>query len=181
MSDPTNPNGDWQQVPSTPVDPAASGVPPTSGAGYPPPGQAYAPPPQGGYPPPNYPPQGPPGYVPQAVGLTSNTAAAIAYLTFIPAVIFLILDPYKRDPFVRFHAIQCLALTVVSIAVGIVLAIIAVPLVMAGMWTVAHLLSRLVNLAFFVVWLICIIQASQGKWFKLPVIGDFSLNQARKS
>jgi uncharacterized membrane protein len=178
MSDPTNPNGDWQQVPSTPVDPATSAVPPVSGAGYPPQGEAYPPPPN--YPPtPNYPPQGPPpGYVPQAAGLTSNTAAAIAYLTFIPAVIFLILDPYKRDRFVRFHAIQCLALTVVAIAVGIVMTIITVPLFLAGMWTLAHLLSRLVNLAFFIVWLIAIINAAQGKWYKLPLIGDFALKQA---
>jgi uncharacterized membrane protein len=166
MSDPTNPNGDWQQVPNTPPDPAASNVPPNPGAGYPPP---------------NYPPQQPPpGYAPQAAGLSSNGAAAISYLTFIPAVVFLVMDPYRRDPFVRFHAIQCIGLTVVAVLIGIVLGVITVPLAMTGMWAMAHLLSELVNLAFLIIWLICIIQASQGKWFKLPVVGEFALKQSQK-
>jgi uncharacterized membrane protein len=158
MPDPANPNDNWQQVPNTPSDPAASNVPP-----------------------PNYPPQQPPpGYTPQAAGLSSNGAAAIAYLTFIPAVVFLVMDPYRRDPFIRFHAIQCIGLTVVAVLIGIVLGVITVPLAMTGMWAMAHLLSELVNLAFLIVWLICIIQASQGKWFKLPVVGEFALKQSQK-
>ena len=43
-------------------------------------------------------------------GLTSNVAGALAYLTIIPAIIFLVADPYKQDRFVRFHAFQCLFL-----------------------------------------------------------------------
>lgn len=184
MSDPSNPN-DWQQVPGTPADPAAQ-------QGYPPPAQGY-PPPQAAYPPPNagYPPQQPPpGYVPppqgayppqpQGAPMSETSAAAISYLTFIPAIIFLVTEPYKRMPLVRFHAIQCIALTVVAIAVGIVLGVIMVPLMMTGLWVVAHLLSRLVNLGFIIVWILCIFKASKGEWFKLPIIGDFALKQAQK-
>jgi uncharacterized membrane protein YvbJ len=40
-------------------------------------------------------------------GLTSNVAAALAYiLGFITGIIFLVLEPYKRDPFVRSNAMQ---------------------------------------------------------------------------
>ena len=41
------------------------------------------------------------------------------------------------------------------------------------------MLHHLVNLAIFVAWLVVIIQAAQGKWFKLPLIGDTALNMAQ--
>jgi uncharacterized membrane protein len=41
-------------------------------------------------------------------------------------------------------------------------------------------LSMLVSLGFFILWLICVISAAQGKWFKVPVIGDFAQQQAAK-
>ena len=37
-------------------------------------------------------------------GLSDSAAGALAYFTFIPAIIFLIVEPYSRNPFVRFHA-----------------------------------------------------------------------------
>ena len=187
MSDPSNPN-DWQQVPGTPPNAGSQGYPPPA-QGYPPPQAAY-PPPDAGYPPPpaGYPPQQPPpGYPPpqgnyppqpQGAPMSESSAAAISYLTFIPAVIFLVMDPYKRMPLVRFHAIQCIGLTVVAIVVGIILGVVMVPLMFTGFFSIARLLDHLVNLAFFIAWLVCIIQASQGKWFKLPIIGDFARKQA---
>jgi uncharacterized membrane protein len=165
MSDPTNPNGDWQQVPTTPSDPAASNLPPNPGAGYPPP---------------NYPPQQPPpGYAPQAGGLSSNSAAAISYLTFIPAIIFLVMDPYKRDPFVRFHSIQSIALNVVGFAIGLAFFVLATAMYSMGMGLMVTLIHGVIDLILFVGWLMAIIQASQGKWFKLPIIGDFSMKQSQ--
>lgn len=80
----------------------------------------------------------------------------------------------------RFHAIQSIALNVVALAIGIVLGILTVPLVLAGMWPMASMLHNLVNLAIFIAWLIVIIQAAQGKWFKLPLIGDIALKMAQK-
>jgi uncharacterized membrane protein len=136
-----------------------------------------APPPESGY---TQVPQAaagptPAGYVPaQAGGLSDNAAGAIAYLTFIPAVIFLVLEPYSKRPFVRFHAMQCLGLTVASIALHFAVGLLAYAL--HGM----SLLSGLVSLVFFALWLICIINAAQGKMFKVPVIGDFAQQQANR-
>ena len=116
-----------------------------------------------------------PGAASAQSGLSDNAAGAIAYLTFIPAIIFLVMEPYSRRPFVRFHAIQCLGLTLLSFAVQLILALVI---------SIAHIgaviLSPLVSLVFFILWLICIVSAAQGKWFKLPVIGDFAEQQARK-
>ena len=43
-----------------------------------------------------------------AAGLSDNAAGAIAYITFIPALIFLLVEPYNRKAFVRFHSFQCI-------------------------------------------------------------------------
>src|SRR5581483_11853418 len=137
--------------------------------GYPPP-----PPPQG--PPPGYPggpgPQYPPGAPPPAAGqgLSSNAAAAISYITFIPAVIFLVVAPYNRDRFVRFHAWQCIALTVVAVVIGIVFAMLGIIGFHVMFWML-FLIHRLIDLVIFIFWLIALIKASQGQWYKIPIVG----------
>ncbi len=145
-----------------------SSAPPAAG------GYTQVPPPPGpGTPASGYPP--PAGYVPAQSGLSDNAAAAIAYLTFIPAVIFLVMEPYSRRPFVRFHAVQCLGLTVASLVLHF-----AVGLLVFALHGAAVILSSLVSLVFFILWLVCIVSAAQGKWFKVPVIGDLAQQQARR-
>ncbi len=46
-------------------------------------------------------------------GLSENGIAALSYITFIPAILFLILPRYNRSAYVRFHAWQSLLLNVV--------------------------------------------------------------------
>jgi uncharacterized membrane protein len=115
------------------------------------------------------------GYVPAQSGLSDNAAAAISYLTFIPAIIFLLVEPYSKKPFIRFHALQCLGLTVASVVLHFAIAMLV--FILHGF---TFMLSSLVSLVFFVLWLICIVSAAQGKWFKVPVIGDFAQQQAGK-
>lgn len=122
-------------------------------------------PPQAEYiPPPQYPPQ------PTASGLSDNMAGALAYITFIPAIIFLVLEPYNKSAFIRFHSIQCIAFCVVSF--GLHIALMFVPII-------GRAISLLLSLVFFVLWIICILKASKGEWYKLPVIGDFAMQQAK--
>jgi uncharacterized membrane protein len=104
-------------------------------------------------------------------GLTDNAAGAIAYLTVIPAIVFLLVEPYRSRPFVRFHSVQCIGLALVSIAGQLVLAFMPFHL---------FLLSSLFSLLIFVLWLIAILSAGQGKRFKLPMIGDIAEQQARR-
>ena len=113
-------------------------------------------------------------------GLSDNAAAAIAYLTIIPAILFLILEPYNKKPFVRFHSFQNIALAVVYLAVWIALRIVGLILHIIPLIGFLFLLVYLaVALVFFIAWLMCIIKASQGQWFKLPIIGDFALKQSQ--
>jgi uncharacterized membrane protein len=110
-----------------------------------------------------------------AGGLDDNVAGALAYVTIIPAIVFLVLEPFNRKRFVRFHAFQCLFFAVAWIALWIVLAFVGhIPVL--GWATV--LLWPLVSLAGFVVWLILVLKAYQGQMFKLPVIGDMAEKQA---
>ena len=54
-------------------------------------------------------------------GLSDNAAGAIAYMTFVPAIVFLLVLPYNRNRYVRFHAWQSLLLNVSTIAISFLL------------------------------------------------------------
>ena len=41
-----------------------------------------------------------------------------------------------------------------------------------------YVLTRLIWLGWFIVWLICVLKAVNGQRFKLPVIGDLAEKQA---
>jgi len=119
------------------------------------------------------------GYAPaQTSGLSDNSAAAIAYITIIPAIIFLVMEPYNRKPFVRYHAMQCIGLHVLWLAVWLVLMVLGVMLAMVHLHMLVLLLWPICWIGLVVLWLLCIVSAAQGKWFKLPIIGDFARKQA---
>lgn len=108
-------------------------------------------------------------------GLTDNVAGALAYVTIIPAIVFLVMEPYNRKRFIRFHAFQCLFFAVAWTVLWIGLSIIAhIPFL--GWMTI--LIWPLVSLVGFIIWLILVLKAYQGQMFKLPVIGDIAEKQA---
>jgi uncharacterized membrane protein len=108
-------------------------------------------------------------------GLSEDAASGIAYLTFIPAIIFLVVAPYNTNPKVKFHAWQSIFLAGLWVAIWIVLAIIGViPFVNF----IDLFLFPVVGIAFLILWLITMIQAFQGKRFKIPVLGNFAEKQA---
>jgi uncharacterized membrane protein len=143
-----------EQVPNAASGDPAWGPP---NPNYPPPAGAYPP----GYMPGQYP---PPGYV-RPAGISTNMAAALAYITFIPAVIFLVIEPYKRDSYIRFHAWQCITLTLVEIAGGVVFGF---------MGAIGEMVRGLLGLLLFVFWLIAIIKASKGERYHVPIVGDLA-------
>ena len=111
--------------------------------------------------------------------LSDHAAGAIAYLTFIPAILFLVLEPYKRNSYVRYHAWQSILLSLGAFAVSIVLAFV---LIFALLFSPRlHLYAwRAVELFWIAVWIACVVNAGMGKRFKLPVIGELAEQQAEK-
>jgi uncharacterized membrane protein len=68
---------------------------------------------------------------------------------------------------------QCIGLTVASVVLHFAIAMLV--FILHGL---TFMLSSLVSLCFFILWLVCIVSAAQGKWFKVPVIGDFAQKQS---
>ena len=109
-------------------------------------------------------------------GLEDNVAALLGYLFWPLAIIWLIMDPYKNRPFVRFNAFQALAL-VVSIFVGMIgVTILSFALVFVPY--VGAVLSFVLWLAVWggavVTWIICMVKAYQNQKWQIPVIGGFA-------
>ena len=106
--------------------------------------------------------------VASAGGLTDNVAGLLAYL-FVPAIIFLVIEPYNRSRFIRFHSFQC------------IFTVIALMIIHAVLWVipfVGWMLSGLISLLTIALVIILMIQAYNGKMWKLPVIGDIAEKQA---
>jgi uncharacterized membrane protein len=112
--------------------------------------------------------------------LPENLAAALAYFTIIPAIVFLLVEPYSRNRFVRFHSFQCLGLWLVAVVGGALLRVAGfVVFFIPGLGhLLVWLLSMVVSLAFIAVWAVLVVKALQGEMFKLPGVGDFAEQQA---
>jgi uncharacterized membrane protein len=112
--------------------------------------------------------QQPGGQYPAAgSGMSENVASGLSYvLTWLTGLIFFLVD---KRPEVRFHAMQ-------SIAYGVLWTLIAV--VRPYMPGPIGALLGIILFAFFIGWIVLMIQGFQGKHFKLPVIGDFAEQQA---
>ncbi len=113
----------------------------------------------------------PPTVPAQEEAMSPNVIGGLAYITIIPAIIFLAMAPYNRDPFVRFHAWQSLIFGVLCLIVNIVLGVIPI----LG-WIVLVFFS----LGALVIWLIAMFKAFQGEKWKIPFIGNYAEQQAAK-
>lgn len=115
--------------------------------------------------------------------LTMNLAAALSYaLGLITGILFLVLDPYKSNRFVRFHAMQSILFSAACVVFAIVWSIVVGILVnIAGFWvlTVDVPLRLLIGLGIFVLWLYLMFQAYSQREYKLPWIGDIAAKQLK--
>jgi uncharacterized membrane protein len=111
-----------------------------------------------------------PGGSPSATAtpaISENLAGMLCYI-FVAAIIFLLVEPYNRNRFIRFHAFQSILFTVAWIVVH---GVVAIPVLGWFLWPI-------VELAFLIGWIVLLIKAYQGVMFKLPVIGEFAEQHA---
>ena len=107
--------------------------------------------------------------------MADNVASALCYLVgLITGIIFLVLAPYNKNPVVRFHAFQSIFMNVAWIVIAFGLNIV---LGILHLWSL-FFLSSFVGLAFFVLWIVMLIQTYQGKTIVLPLIGPIAKQQA---
>ena len=119
-------------------------------------------------------------------GLAPNVAGALAYVTIIPAILFLVMEPYNKDRFIRFHAFQSIIFGVVWIVLWFGLFIIHLVLALIPVvgWILALILALVLwlvlGLGGFVLWIFLVYKAYNNEKFMLPVIGKFADQQASK-
>lgn len=111
--------------------------------------------------------------------ISDNLAGLLAYL-FVPAILFLVLDPYKKNKFIRFHSFQCLFFAAAWFVLWIILHIVGSVLWMIPVvgWMVVLVLFPLIHLLGLLLGIFLMIKAFKGEKFKLPVLGDLAEKQA---
>ena len=103
-----------------------------------------------------------------STGMQANVAALLAYvLGLVTGLVFFLIE--KDSAFVKFHAMQSIAFSVVMFITGFILAFIPFIGMVGG---------AVLNLAGLVVWIVLMVKAYQGERFKLPVLGDFAEQQS---
>lgn len=104
--------------------------------------------------------------------MADNVASALCYaLGLITGVIFLLIAPYNQNRAVRFHAFQSIFL---HIAVIVVFFVADTVLAMMHLW----LLTPLVGLACFLLWVFMLVKTWQGSKIVVPVVGQLAEQQA---
>jgi uncharacterized protein len=89
--------------------------------------------------------------------------AALGYPIALIAIIVLLMEEKKNRPFIKFHAVQSLALNVVLFIIMIILGVTVVGAICAPF-----------------LWLVTIwpaVEAYQGKYTEIPVVTNFIKNQ----
>ena len=118
-----------------------------------------------------------------STGLDENIAALLAYVFhWVSGLIFFLIE--KESRLVRFHAAQSLMLGILGSVVGLVLWFGYVIIVIVAS-QINDVLGTLVSLvlgllvfvfflAIFVGWIMGMVKAFQGQYFKLPIIGKYA-------
>ncbi len=121
-----------------------------------------------------------------STGLDENVAALLSYVFgWLSGLIFFLLE--KDSRLVRFHAMQSILFNVLFGILAFVIWIITFVFVMMGaamgdsagaLFGLFSLLATLFWVVFVVAiligWILCLVKAFQGQYFKLPVIGNFA-------
>jgi uncharacterized membrane protein len=89
--------------------------------------------------------------------------ALLSWLIWIVALIALLMEDKKSRPFIRYNAVQSLALAVVGWVLSLVLSFIFVGCVIGVAWLVYVIILA--------------IQSYQGKWVTIPFLTDFCKKQ----
>jgi uncharacterized membrane protein len=107
---------------------------------------------------------------------SENVLGAVAYLTFLPAIVFLFVDPYRTNRYLRFHSVQCLLLCAAGLMFALLLRLVGMVLFLIPLLgpLLVVLLNVVMILALFLVWLVLMVKAFQGQMFRIPLLGDFA-------
>lgn len=121
-----------------------------------------------------------------STGLEPNLAALLSYvLGWVTGLVFILVE--QEDKYVRFHAFQSLYFfggVFILQAVGIPILTGIFSRVPVFGWIVSLLLwslSVVVGIGSFIFWILGMVKAYQGEWYKFPVVGEMAFKAVEKS
>ena len=104
--------------------------------------------------------------------LDENIASLLCYLlTWITGLIFYLVE--KENKMVRFHALQSI---ITFLPLMIIYWIVGAIFWWSG---IGYILSILIGLLIFILWIVLMIKAYQGERYKLPIVGDIADNATK--
>jgi len=124
-----------------------------------------------------------------STGLDENVASLLAYVFgLVSGLIFFFIE--KDSRLVRFHGMQStllagvfwigeIALWILSTILVIIIGYIS-GLLGTLVWFVMMLVAFVLGIAALIGWVMCMIKAYQGQYFKLPVLGNFAEKFSQK-
>lgn len=99
-----------------------------------------------------------------STGINPTVAGLLCYLLgFITGIVFLVIE--KENRFVRFHAMQSILASVFFFVVNVILHFIPF---------IGWLLMPLVGIVALIVWILLMVKAYRGEYYKLPYLGDMA-------
>jgi len=102
----------------------------------------------------------------------ANIIAALTYLLgFVTGLIFLYLEPYNQDEFIRFHARQSIGFSVAWFAIGIVFGVF-IAVLPHGLGSLLNFLLTLIDIALAVFWVFLMYKAYNGERYRIPELAD---------
>jgi uncharacterized membrane protein len=124
-----------------------------------------------------------------STGLDANIAALLSYVFgWVSGLVFFLIE--KDSKLVRFHAMQSILLNIFVAVVAFILWIVTFIFILLAhqladiMGTLVGLLATLIWVVFsvglLIAWVLCLVRAYQGQFFKLPVIGNMAEKIANK-
>ncbi|HEX6285231.1 MAG TPA: DUF4870 domain-containing protein [Pyrinomonadaceae bacterium] len=118
-----------------------------------------------------------------STGLDENIAALLSYVFgWLGGLIFFLIE--KDSRLVRFHAMQSILLNVLAGVIAVLVWVVWMVFFFVGsaigdiVGGLIGIIGTLLWLVFFiglaVAWILCLVKAFQGQYWKLPVIGNFA-------
>jgi len=102
----------------------------------------------------------------------SHIIAALSYLLgFITGLIFLYVEPYNEDPFVRFHARQSIGFSVAWFAINVIMGVF-IAVLPQFLSVIFGFILDLANIGLAIYWVILMYKAYSGERYRIPELAD---------
>jgi len=102
----------------------------------------------------------------------ANVIAALTYLLgFVTGLIFLYLEPYNQNEFIRFHARQSIGFSVAWFAIAVIFGVF-IAVLPHGLGALLNFILTLIDIALAVFWVVLMYKAYTGERYRIPELAD---------